>query len=480
MATAAVSEQATLGVRGGTWGVLAPFALFLAGVSWLGLSGAPDERGFWPILLGAIMLALALATDRKATIDVILKGMSQPLVALMVMAWMSAGVLGNLLGASGLVTSLVGLAKDAHLLGGTYVAAAFAVGALMSTSTGTSLGTILIAGPVLYPAGGALNADPSMLAGAILAGATFGDSISPVSDTTIASSSTQDADIGGTVRRRMLYAVPAGLAAFAVFFVWGGAAACTANCSGGVSMTPVASEAAARVSATIATSPRMLPLIMLLVPAFVIVLLLNKRHMLEGLLAGIVFACVLALATGLLTPHQLLYIDATRFGARGLIVEGMERGVGASVFTILLMGLAATLEASGMLARVVAFAQARTKDQRGAEWWIVGAMSAAVMLTTHSVVAILTVGRFAKEAGSKVGLGPYRRANLLDVTACTWPFLLPFFIPTILVASVTASGVGFGMPRVSALSAGLANAYSWGLLAMLLWAVASGMGRDRG
>ena len=480
MATAAVEAGAPLGVRGGTWGVLAPFTLFLAGVGWLGLSGAPDERGFWPILLVAIMLALALATDRRATITVILGGMSQPLVALMVMAWMSAGVLGNLLGASGLITSLVGLAKGAHLEGGAYTAAAFAVGALMSTSTGTSLGTILIAGPVLYPAGGALGADPAMLAGAILAGATFGDSISPVSDTTIASSSTQDADIGGTVRRRMLYAVPAGMAAFVVFLAWGGAGprALTA----GTTLAAAASglDALAGSGGAAATVPSLLPLIMLLVPAFVIVLLLNKRHMLEGLLAGIVVACALALLTGLLTAHQLLYIDATRFGARGLIVEGMERGVGASVFTILLMGLAATLEASGVLDRVVAYAQARMTGPRGAEWWIVGAMSAAVMLTTHSVVAILTVGRFAKDAGSRVGLGPYRRANLLDVTACTWPFLLPFFIPTILAASVTASGAGFGMPRVSALSAGLANAYSWGLLVMLLWAVASGMGRDRG
>ena len=479
MATAAGSEQAALGVRGGAWGVLAPFALFLAGVSWLGLSGAPDERGFWPILLGALVLALALAEDRKATIDVILKGMSQPLVALMVMAWMSAGVLGNLLGASGLITSLVGIAKGAHLEGGAYTAAAFAVGALMSTSTGTSLGTILIAGPVLYPAGGALGADPAMLAGAILAGATFGDSISPVSDTTIASSSTQDADIGGTVRRRMLYAVPAGVTAFVVFLVWGGAAACAANCVAGATPTPLGAASATHIEGAVDAAPRLLPLSMLLVPAFVIVLLLNKRHMLEGLLAGVVLACLLALMTGLLTPHQLFYIDATRFGARGLIVEGMERGVGASVFTILLMGLAATLEASGMLGRVVAFAQARTRSQRGAEWWIVGAMSAAVLLTTHSVVAILTVGRFAKDAGSRVGLSPYRRANLLDVTACTWPFLLPFFIPTILAASVTASGAGFGMPRVSALSAGLANAYSWGLLVMLLWAVTSGMGRER-
>ena len=461
----------TLGVRGGTLGILAPFALFLAGVSWLGLSGAPDERGFWPVLVAALALAVALGRDRTATIEVILRGMSQPLVMLMVMAWLLAGILGAILGASGLITALVAVARGAHFTGGAFAAAAFLVGVLMSTATGTSLGTILIAGPVLYPAGGALGASPVWLAGAILAGATFGDSISPVSDTTIASSATQDADIGGTVRSRLKYALPAGLVALAMFALLGGR---------GASERSAAAAAAFVTAMPLGSTASLRALVMLLVPVLVVAMLLRQRHMLEGLLAGIAAAALLAVVAGLLTPSQLLHIDAARFGARGLIVEGMERGVGASVFTILLMGLTATLDASGMLARVVSFAQSRVTRAAAAEWWIVGATTAAVMLTTHSVVAILTVGAFAKDTGARYGIGAYRRANLLDVTACTWPFLLPFFIPTILAASVTASGEPFGMPRVSALGVGLANVYSWGLLVMLALAVTWGYGRSRG
>ena len=455
-------------------GILAPFLLFLAGVSWLGLSGAPDERGFWPVLVGALALAVLLGTNRTATIEVILRGMSQPIVMLMVMAWLLAGMLGAILGASGLITALVAVARDAHFTGGAFAAAAYLVAVLVSTATGTSLGTILIAGPVLYPAGGALGADPVWLAGAILAGATFGDSISPVSDTTIASSATQDADIGGTVRSRLKYALPAGLAALIAFGLLGGRGSLD------VQAAAVAASAAGGAANPAAPAGDYRALLLLLVPVLVIVMLLRQRHMLEGLLAGIAASSVLAVAAGLLAPTQLLYIDAGHFGARGLLLEGMERGVGASVFTILLMGLTATLDASGMLGRVVAFAQSRMRRSAAAEWWIVGVMSAAVMLTTHSVVAILTVGSFAKESGSRFHLSAYRRANLLDVTACTWPFLLPFFIPTILAASMTASGVSFGMPRVSALAVGLANVYSWGLVAMLAFAVTFGYGRSRG
>ena len=54
-----------LQMRAGLAGALAPLALFLTGVAWLALSGAPDERGFWPVLLAALTLGLLLARDRQ-------------------------------------------------------------------------------------------------------------------------------------------------------------------------------------------------------------------------------------------------------------------------------------------------------------------------------------------------------------------------------------------------------------------------------
>ena len=441
----------------GPAGALIPFALYLGGVAWLGLSGAPDERGFWPVLLGALAVALVLSRDRRATADAMLAGMSRPIVMVMVMAWLIAGVLGSLLGASGLVQALVDGARSGGVHGSGFVAAAFVAAALIATATGTSLGTILVVGPVLYPAGGPLGADPGWLIGAILAGATFGDSISPVSDTTIASATTQEADLGGTVVSRLKYALPAGaLAAVAYLAVGGG--------DGGGAAPAVPGPAGSRLG-----------LVMLLVPALVVWLLLRKRHLLEGLLAGVAAAIGLGLATGLIAPRQLLYIDAAKFGARGLLVEGMERGVGASVFTILLMGLVAVIERSGLLARLIDHAAGRARSARSAELWIVGTLSAAVVLTTHSVVAILTVGDFTRATGRRVGLSAYRRANLLDLVACTYPFLFPFFIPTILAASTTGTPA---MPRVSPWQAGLHNMYSWGLVLMVAIAVGLGYGRS--
>ena len=134
---------------GGPELALAPFALFLAGVAWLGLSGAPDERGFWPILLAALTLGMLLAKDRVHFSEVVIHGMSRPLVIIMILAWLLAGVLGMVMQQTGFVEAMTWLAAEAGVEGGAYVIAAFLICCVVSTATGTSLGTLLVCGPLL-------------------------------------------------------------------------------------------------------------------------------------------------------------------------------------------------------------------------------------------------------------------------------------------------------------------------------------------
>jgi Na+/H+ antiporter NhaC len=457
----ASGPSAALTFYGGAVGALLPFALFLAGVGWLALAGAPDEHGFWPILLAALIAGLLLVRDRTAYCEQMIAGMSQPIVMLMIMAWLLAGVIGTLMNASGFVDALVWLARQLNLTGGGYVVAAFLACGLVSTSTGTSFGTILICGPLLYPAGGGVAADPAMLVGAILAGSTFGDSISPISDTTIASSGTQGADIGGTVKSRLKYVLPAGAFAMVVFALVG------ADVASGGGAAPTTSSA------------RGLP--MLVVPVVVIALLLRGRHLVEGLLIGVLTSVVTGVGLGLVEWSKVIYIDQANFTAKGLVIDGLTRGLGVSVFTILLIGLVSTLKATGLVERLAGADRAAAgTGARAAELRIFSAVSAAVLLTTHSVVAILTVGELTNRLGSAVGLSAYRRANLLDVTVCTYPFLLPYFIPPILAGSATSAGEAFGMPRISPFDAGMHNVYSWALLGIVVVAMLTGYGRREG
>ena len=455
--TNADPESERLRFRLGATGAVLPFVVFLAGVAWLGLAGAPDERGFWPVLLAALACGLALARDRSAYAETVIAGMGRPIVALMIMAWLLAGVLASLLSASGLVESLVWACRGLGIDGAAYVAAAFLVCALVSTATGTSLGTLLLCAPLLFPAGASLGTYAPVLIGAILGGATFGDNVSPISDTTIASATTQEADIGGVVVSRLRYAVPAAVVALVACGLFGAGEVATADDG------PLAGGSAAGLP-------------MLLVPVAVVAVLLAGQHLVVGLMVGIVVAGLLGVGLGLVGLGALLHLEG--FGARGLIVEGMERGVGISVFTLLLAGLVAGLEGSGLIDRLVGRLSSSVRSAAGAERAIFGAVSAAVLLTTHSVVAILTVGRLTRELGRRFGVGRYRRANLLDATVCTYPFLLPYMIPTILAASLTRGSGPDGAGAVSPLLAGLFNFHSWALLAIVLLAVFAGYGRQ--
>ena len=256
----------------------------------------------------------------------------------------------------------------------------------------------------------------------------------------------------------MAYALPAAAIALLVFITFGGSGT-RAETIAGADSGPSG-------------------LIMLVAPMVVLALLLRRRHLVEGLFAGIGCAVVIGLLSRRFGIVDLFSIDADNFIASGLLLDGMRRAVGVSIFTLLLMGLVGGVEASGFLKRLVHRIEDRAPTAARAEWWIFGSVSAATLLTTHSAVAILTIGPLARDVGSAAGVEPYRRANILDVAVCTYPFLLPFFIPTILAASMTG---GFNdLARVSPWEAGLHNVHSWGLLVVLLVAIATGWGRSRG
>ncbi len=444
---------------GGIAGSLFPFVVFLAGVMVVALSGAPDERGFWPILILSLCIGLFLARDRKNYCVSVIEGMAQPIVMIMITAWMLASIIGVLMSETGFVEALTWTAGQLHLGGTAFVIASFLICCVVSVSTGSSFGTILICAPLLFPAGGILGAHLATLAGAIIGGATFGDCIAPISDTTIASAVSQDADIIGTVRSRLKYVIPAAFVAVAFYAI-----------SAGLRTNPAQNNIPG-----LAGSPRGLP--MLAVPVVIIVLLLKKKHLLHGLLAGLAAGVILGLSLNLMPLDRLISLNLETYSAQSFVIDGINRAVGISFFTILLMGLVSTLKASGLLDRLVDFSAKRSRTLRHAEAWISGSVGVAVLLTCHSIVAILTVGEFARKTGEKVGLHRYRRANLLSLVVCTFPFILPYFIPVILMANTTSSGMKYGIPPVSPLQTGLHNFISWAILAVVFFAVGSGFGR---
>ena len=451
----------SLKFHGGIFGALLPFMVFIVGVVFIALSGAPDEKGFWPILILAIGIGLILAKDKTAFSEIVISGMSQKIVMIMITAWILASIIGVLMTLTGFVEALIWISDQLHLNGIGFVIATFIICCIVSLSTGSSFATILICSPLLYPTGGILGAHLPSLAGAIIGGAAFGDFIAPISDTTIASALSQKTKIGATVKSRIKYIIPAAFLALVCYTL----TAFWFNDIGNTNENIITGK------------PK--GLIMLLVPALIIYLFLKGKHLLHGLLFGLLFGTVLGLASGLLPMAQLMSLDLENFAAKSFVIDGINRAVGLSIFTILLMGLVATLKASGLMTKLVDFAALRTKTEKQAEGWIATVMSMAVLLTTHSIVAILMVTDFTNKTGEKLGVSKIRRANLLSLIACIFPFVLPYFIPVILMANMTATGKEFGIPQVSPFEVGLFNFMSWGLLVMALLTIFFGFGKNK-
>ncbi|PHN02729.1 Na+/H+ antiporter NhaC family protein [Flavilitoribacter nigricans] len=452
-------NTAVLAFHGGMIGALLPFLLFVVGVIAIALSGAPDERGFWPVLLLALGIGLLLVKDKTAFSQVVVEGMSQSIVMIMILAWMLASIIGVLMASTGLVEALIWLSSQLNLSGGGFVLTGFIICSLVSLSTGSSFATILICGPILYPTGGLLGAPLEILAGAILAGATFGDFIAPISDTTIASALSQGADIGPTVKSRIKYILPAAIIALIGYGL--------AGYLGQGAATPDTQQ--------LLGDPKGLP--MLLIPLFIIYLFLRGKHLLHGLLLGLLLGILLGWVLGLLPLNEIFSLDLENFTAKSLVIDGINRAVGISFFTILLMGLVATLKAAGLVDQLVRLAATRSNNVRQAESWIAGTVGAAVLLTTHSIVAILMVAEFANRTGNQQGVSSKRRANILSMVVTVFPFLLPYCIPVILMANTTQSGTEFNLPSVAPLQVGLFNFISWGILLIALAAILFGYGR---
>lgn len=130
----------------------------------------------------------------------------------LVLAWSLSGVLKELGTAAWLARGLSGTLPPALL-----PALIFLLGAVISFATGTSYGTMGILMPLAVPLAQAVGkGDPELVilaSGAVLTGAIFGDHCSPISDTTILSSTGTACDHMDHTRTQLPYAlVVAGVA----------------------------------------------------------------------------------------------------------------------------------------------------------------------------------------------------------------------------------------------------------------------------
>jgi len=102
-----------------------------------------------------------------------------------------------------------------------FLATGLVLCALMSTATGTSWGTAGTMGLVLVGVGATMGIPLPLIAGMVISGATFGDKLSPISDTTNLAAMSAGTDLYRHIQAMLLTTTPTFALVFIVFLIIG-------------------------------------------------------------------------------------------------------------------------------------------------------------------------------------------------------------------------------------------------------------------
>ena len=447
-------ESRRIEFRFGKAGKLLPLLVAAAMIGWAAVSQS-NVNGYVLACFAALVTGVIFAKDEKAYGEALVYGLSKTMFAVIVLAVILAAVSGRLISASGAVQTIAAYVVAAGFTGKLFVAATFLITCVLAFATGTSVGTYFVVIPILFPVGVMAGAAPEFMIGAIVSGAAFGDNLGPISDTTIASSATQHADLGTVVKTRTRYSLPAAAGAMILFLLF------SKTREGGAATQAAGGEA----------NP--VSLVMLAVPLVIIVLCMMRKHLITALSWGILAGIAVGLLFGIYRTEDLIAFPGG-FSVSGAVIDAISGTSGTVAMLVAVFSLLGVLECGGLFEDVKGLLERFAKKERSSEVTIVLSVGILSMVTGVISVAIVALGDLVNEIGERAGVNRYRRANLLDCTGCVFCFLAPWTVHCVIPAQLSSQfGEGFA---VAPASVPFVNFYSLCMLAVLAAALLTGYG----
>lgn len=400
--------------RESSFKALIPFIVFV--LFYFGFSIATRDFSKVPMTVAFIISsAVALILNHKEKlnkkIEIFAIGMGNRDIMIMCLVFILAGAFTASAKAVGGVDSAVLLAQ--HFIPAKFmVSGMFVISALISLAIGTSCGTIAALIPIAVTLVQTFGFSPSVILGATVGGAMFGDNLSLISDTTIASTRTQNVEM----RDKMLYSlriviVPALLCVILY------------------TLPMFAGSHPESVTAAINFDDyvKVFPYIFLLVLG----------------IAGINVMFLLVIGTVLNTVIGISYGAFDIFGAFTCIGDGTVSMANTLIVAMLAGGLLKMVRYNGGIGFIIKETQQWITSRKLCETGICLLVGIINLFTANNTVAIITAGPIAKELASKYGINPKRTASLLDTTSCFVQGLIPYgaqiLIATSLATAISAS-----------------------------------------
>tara|TARA_R110001583_G_scaffold43548_5_gene138549 strand:- start:2924 stop:4267 length:1344 start_codon:yes stop_codon:yes gene_type:complete len=414
MTTPAAVEQPTSNKK--SLIALLPFAVFLGIFLGTGiiLTLQGSDFAFYQLpasiaIIPAIFVALYMGkVIGKESIDKqigqFISGAGHANIMTMCIIYLLAGAFATVAKATGSVDASVqlGLAFfPAYLL----LPGLFLVAAFLSTAMGTSMGTIAAIAPIALGFIDSAGLDSALVAGCLISGAIFGDNLSIISDTTIASTRSQGAHMKDKFRINFKFAVPAAIICLVIFAALGQS-----------------------INYEMTSDPAVVGLIPYIV---ILVLALSGVNVFVVLTLGIVLAAVIGMLTN---DYQLsAWINDINSGfasMQDIFILSLFIG-GLSELIRHQGGLSALTQAIESLARKLS----PNNKRRAAGLGIAGLTFGCNFFTANNTVSIIITGETAKDLATDGELTPAQSASLLDIFACINQGLLPYGAQALLLGA---------------------------------------------
>lgn len=446
-------ETKTAEVYGGMLGSSISLVMFFLAIVLFSVFGIRGTKSYWAAGFLAVCVTFFFFKDKDVFQEAIISGIQDRVFVLTMIALYFSGILSKILTAGNLVNGLIWLASEVHVSPVWMPLATFLLTAAISTASGTSSGSVATVGPVLLPLCTAMGCPPAVICGAIVSGAYFGDNLAPVSDTTIASSMTQEVSMGKVVRSRLKYSLMGGAFASVMYFI--------------VGRSIVNSAAMASMEGDPAYAKS---LIYVILPVLVVILMIRGKNLVTSLLIVDIIGLIMLLVLGSATPTEILAAD-------GVIVKGIEGMQGATVLVMFAFICSSCAKATGFMEKMIAYVQQRSKTPRGSEIAIAATVCLLMVATGANTATIAVTGPMARRIMRPFRVARERTANILDGMSCGVGCFVPHS-----PANATMASLALSLGVVTDASFGVFdyakyNFHGMALIVIFWFAILSGWGR---
>ena len=282
---------------------------------------------------------------------------------------------------------------------------------LTSMSIGTSWGTVGTMGLAMMGIGAGMGIPAGLTAGMVLCGASFGDKMSPISDTT----NLAPAAAGTTLQRHIssmwMTTLPSYIIVFVIFTVIG-----FFYQNGQMDYTTINT-----FIDTIGTTFHISPILLLPV---VVLLVLNIRQFpaIPGMAIGTVLAAILAVAVQGVSVKEIIFglnYGYTASTGVEMVDELLQRGgIQSMMYTFSLACIAISfggvMERVGYLHKVVALVVSKIKSDKLMVPLVIGAATMGTMIMGEVYLTLVLNGNLFRQTFKERGLRPEMLSRLLE------------------------------------------------------------------